>query len=97
MPLGTTPAGAKVYGWWAGGAQSLDWWLRVADVTVEKLDELSTSKDKAPGGTFLFTHQRDYGFVQYWQPGEASCRLSIARLSGKAWPPGGTDVYTFSC
>ncbi len=64
----------------------------MADVTLEKLDELSTSKDKAPGGKFLFTHQRDFGFVQYWQPGE-----DFDESFEGAWPPGGTDVYTFSC
>ena len=73
--LGTTPAGAKVYGCWAGGEMPLDSWLRMANVTLQNFDELPKNKKLAPGGTFLFTHQRDMG-----------CTMSLPRPRlGQQW------------
>ena len=92
--IGQTSSGANIFGRWAGGTQvPLGGWLGFAGVPhADTLDEKCHQKGLELGGNFLFTHQRDFGWVQYWGPME----VFDETFSGM-WPPGGTRIMEFSC
>ena len=65
--LGETTKGRKVYGCWFGGNRDLSSWLQSAKLSdLDQLDAKAINDDK---GTFLFTHQRDSGFINYYPEG----------------------------
>ncbi len=87
--LEATPAGRRVFNWWCSGSRPLAFWLRLA-----RLDGMEALDAKAPaaGGTFLFTHQRDYGMLMWYPDGAYS-----PEAQGGAWIPGGKTVHSFGC
>tara|TARA_Y100000996_G_C22199785_1_gene510772 strand:- start:281 stop:544 length:264 start_codon:yes stop_codon:yes gene_type:complete len=61
--LGETPKGRKLYGLWLGkDPHDLNWWLRVSNMTLEKMDNFN---DIYEGGYFIFYHYRDVGTISW--------------------------------
>ncbi len=88
--LTTTAQGRKVYGWWAlPSGRSLDSWLSCID-GVNSADDLDTLNKVGDKGTFLITHQRDWGVV-YWYPEGV-----YDETHEGAWMDGGIKVKSFS-